>query len=183
MSYLLYRHEVSVTVFSSNSCQTILFKIKSCLLKPLMKLVEIFHKKSIILLVLRHLFLLIPLIVWWPLRFFLGPFEGSQYLGWDPLPQDIGRNKLVYNHVNISWFHCFSAPSNTPLNHVVQEATVVDLPFRRPVLTGFLKGPHHVTCCWSYKGVEVTTPGDPSLQPALKSHRDGWSHGWEMKCK
>lgn len=71
--------------------------------------------------------------------------------------------------------------SHTPLDHVVQEATVVDLPLGRSVLPGFLKSPHHVTCCWSYKGVEVTTPRDPSLQPGLKTHRDGRSHGWKRE--
>lgn len=71
--------------------------------------------------------------------------------------------------------------SNTPLNHVVQEAPVVDLPFGRSVLPGFLKGPHHVTRRWSHKGVQVPTPRDPSLQPGLKTHRDGWSHGWKRE--
>lgn len=85
-----------------------------------------------------------------------------------------GRKKLFY--ILLQVFHWWS---NTPLNHVVQEATVVDLPLGWSVLLGFLQGPHHVTCCWSYKGVKVTTPGHPSLQPRLETRGNGWPHAWE----
>lgn len=71
------------------------------------------------------------------------------------------------------WTSCF----NPPLNHVVQKAPVVDLPFGRPVFPWLLQSPHHVTCCGGDKSKEVTVPQDAPIQPGLQSRWDGWLHG------
>lgn len=66
---------------------------------------------------------------------------------------------------------------NAPLNHVVQKAPVVDLPFGWSVFPRLLESPHHVTCCRGYKSKEVTIPEDAPILRGLQSHRDGRLHG------
>lgn len=66
---------------------------------------------------------------------------------------------------------------HAPLNHVVQKAPVVDLPLGRPVLPGFLQGPHHVTCRRRDESVEVAAPRDAPIQAGLQIDREGRMHG------
>lgn len=66
---------------------------------------------------------------------------------------------------------------NPPLNHVVQKAPVVDLPFGWFVFPWLLQSPHHVTGCGGDKSKEVAIPQDAPIQPGLHSRWHGWLHG------
>lgn len=70
---------------------------------------------------------------------------------------------------------------DAPLDHVVQEAPVVDLPLGRAVFPGLLQGPHHVTRRRRYKSVEVAAPRDAPIQAGFQVDGEGRMHGCERR--